>query len=146
MKTAAREDVMDRYAESYKKRTGDNLDAKLPSDKKVKSISWIPEAVAAPGQEPTGIQSPPPGVKDAVEVTRYYERPSATYPNGRHGVYADTLLLHRSDLDTPEKDIPLTPFGYWNRPWTLEGKSPVAMVLANFRNSTTTYWGAGTSM
>ncbi len=129
VETAARSDVLDRYAEGYEQRTGQKLADVLPKDTNVKSNVWMPEVAGRPGGDATGIMQPPPASKDAVTVYRYYERPSATYPKGRHGVVVEQTTVHRADLTTPGNRIPLTPFGYWNRPWDLEGRSPVGMSL-----------------
>jgi hypothetical protein len=127
--TAARSDVLDRYAESYEARTGRKLVDVLPKDTTVKSNTWMPEVSGRPGGDATGIMTPPPAAKDAVTVYRYYERPSAKHPRGRHGVVVEQTTVHRSDLSTPGNRIPLTPFGYWVRPWDLEGRSPIGMSL-----------------
>jgi len=117
------EDVIARYG-----RAVPDLEERLGKGTKPQQpLPWIPEP-SVDTKDITGLPRPPRSVSGTVTLVRYYERPSGKRPNGLHVVYVDEmtdLILHKGDLDTPDRDFPIVPLMYLDRPWVLEGRSPV---------------------
>jgi hypothetical protein len=139
---AAREDVLARFSESYaKSHEGKELKDDL-RDEYIDPTSYIPEVAGSTADISGIITKSPGGVKGGVKLERYYERPSQDYPKGRQGILAGSKLLYRGDLGAPDLDLPPVPFGYVQRPWAHEGKSPVGEVrgLQKVYNLTLSRW------
>lgn len=123
---ATPDDIVARYGKALEAQ-GIDLRAKLPEGGgKVNPLPWIP--ALAPGTEDiTGLPKPLPAVSGITMLVRYYEKPGPDHPNGRHIVYVDgtsDLILHSGPL--PRGRMPLFPLSYDERPWVLEGKTPVS--------------------
>lgn len=114
----SKEEVIDRFGDSFPE-----LEKKIPPIQ-YQTTPWLPELVAET-TDMLGLPKHRPAVNDVVSLWRYYERPSKAHPQGRFIIYAPGLILYDGPMPTPDADFPVVPFQYLNRPWYLEGKSPV---------------------